>query len=215
MNFDLTSRPWAEASFAMAAERVMSSYEELVQEPMRPTLRSAGQSFFLTSSANLEIGVARSGVKGPLMWGSSSDRFYNESKHQVLRGETGTYDVDHLVVIGALVRLEVVLKGLRVVRDIRALRRVQVVDHARVEGEKRGRCADFGTHVADCAHARGGEGFYARAEVFDDCARAAFDGEDSGDFKDDIWFFLPGESYGVVWRSVRQAFREMYDKRGR
>lgn len=53
----------------------MSSYDELVQEPMRPTLISSGQLFFLASAASLEMGVARSGVKGPLMWGSSSERF--------------------------------------------------------------------------------------------------------------------------------------------
>ena len=76
VNLLLTSSPCAVASLAMDAERDMSSYEELVQEPMSATLSSWGQLFFFTSSANLEIGVARSGVKGPLMWGSSSDKFY-------------------------------------------------------------------------------------------------------------------------------------------
>jgi len=52
----------------------MSSYDELVHDPIRPTESLAGQSFFLTASANLERGVARSGVYGPLMWGSSSER---------------------------------------------------------------------------------------------------------------------------------------------
>lgn len=46
-----------------------------MQEPISPTFRSAGQPFFSTASLNFETGVARSGVKGPLMWGSSSDRF--------------------------------------------------------------------------------------------------------------------------------------------
>ena len=38
-----------------------------MQEPMRPTRSSSGQLFFLTSAANLERGVAKSGVKGPLI----------------------------------------------------------------------------------------------------------------------------------------------------
>ena len=50
-----------------AQARDISSYEELVQDPIKPTLSSCGQSFFLTSSANLEIGVPKSGVNGPLM----------------------------------------------------------------------------------------------------------------------------------------------------
>ncbi len=64
---DFALRPWAAASLAIEADRDMSSYDEFVHEPMRPTLSSAGQECFLTSEANLEIGVARSGVKGPLM----------------------------------------------------------------------------------------------------------------------------------------------------
>ena len=64
---DLRSMPWSAACLAMLAERVMSSYEELVHEPMSATLSSSGQPFLTTSSLNLERGVARSGVKGPLM----------------------------------------------------------------------------------------------------------------------------------------------------
>jgi hypothetical protein len=45
----------------------MSSYDELVQEPISPTLISSGQLFFFASDASLETGVARSGVNGPLM----------------------------------------------------------------------------------------------------------------------------------------------------
>jgi hypothetical protein len=74
VNMDLALRPWLEASRAMDAARDMSSYEEFVHEPMSATLRSVGQSFLITSSLNLDTGVARSGVNGPLMWGSSSFR---------------------------------------------------------------------------------------------------------------------------------------------
>lgn len=82
MNLLLVWRPCWAASLTIAAERLMSSYEELVQEPMRATLSSAGQLFFSTSCLNLEMGVARSGVKGPLMWGSSSERFCVMPEHQ-------------------------------------------------------------------------------------------------------------------------------------
>ena len=75
VNLLLTCKPWSAASWAMEADRDMSSYDELVQEPMRETLSSCGQLFFLTSAANLDNGVARSGVNGPLIWGSSSERF--------------------------------------------------------------------------------------------------------------------------------------------
>ena len=75
VNADLALRPCEAASSAIAADRLMSSYDELVHDPMRPTLSSAGQECFLTSEANLEIGVARSGVKGPLICGSRVSRF--------------------------------------------------------------------------------------------------------------------------------------------
>ena len=45
-----------------------------MQEPMRPTLISTGQSFFLATSPSLEMGFARSGVNGPLTWGSRVER---------------------------------------------------------------------------------------------------------------------------------------------
>ncbi len=76
---DWAFRPWSSASRAMEAARDMSSYDELVQDPIRPTLSSSGQPLVLTASLNLEMGVARSGVKGPLMWGSSSERLISMS----------------------------------------------------------------------------------------------------------------------------------------
>lgn len=58
----------------MLAHLPISSYDEFVHEPMRPTLISLGQLFFLAASPNLEIGWAKSGVKGPLTWGSKVDK---------------------------------------------------------------------------------------------------------------------------------------------
>ena len=62
VNLALKSRPWSSASWVIEADRLMSSYDELVQEPMRPTLSSSGQPSDLTFAANLLMGVAKSGV---------------------------------------------------------------------------------------------------------------------------------------------------------
>jgi hypothetical protein len=40
VNLLLVERPWDKASLAMAAERDMSSYDELVHDPIRATLSS-------------------------------------------------------------------------------------------------------------------------------------------------------------------------------
>ena len=74
MNSDLALRPFAAASLAIDAERSRSSYDELVHDPMSPTESVSGNLFSLTAVANWESGQALSGVKGPLMWGSSSDK---------------------------------------------------------------------------------------------------------------------------------------------
>lgn len=71
----LNLSPALRACSVRAAERVMSSYDELVQEPMRPALSLSGQPFsarvFLNSGPT---GWAQSGVKGPLTCGLSSER---------------------------------------------------------------------------------------------------------------------------------------------
>ncbi|MCY1233308.1 hypothetical protein D9M72_458460 [compost metagenome] len=59
---------------ANEAAREISSYEEFVQEPIKPTWICNGQLFFSASSLILEIGVAKSGVKGPFKCGSNSER---------------------------------------------------------------------------------------------------------------------------------------------
>ena len=53
----------------------MSSYELFVQDPISPAENSSFHPFFLMKAPNFDIGVARSGVKGPLMVGSMSERF--------------------------------------------------------------------------------------------------------------------------------------------
>ena len=59
---------------ATEAARCMSSYDELVQLPIRPAFSCVGQPFLRRASANDESGCARSGVKGPLTCGSRVER---------------------------------------------------------------------------------------------------------------------------------------------
>lgn len=93
-----------------------------------------------------------------------------------------------MVVLGALVSLEVVLEALRVVGDVRTLGRVQVVDHAMVEGEQRRRSTNLSTHVANRSHTRAGERLDAGASVLDDGTGTALYREDAGNLEDDIYF---------------------------
>lgn len=74
-------RPRFIAWWTIEGERDMSSWELLVQEPIRPTVRSDGQPAEATSSLNSERGCAKSGVKGPLMCGSNLERLI--SKHSL------------------------------------------------------------------------------------------------------------------------------------
>ena len=46
----------------------------MVHEPISPAPSSDGQPFFFKAPANSDSGCARSGVKGPLICGSSVDR---------------------------------------------------------------------------------------------------------------------------------------------
>ena len=46
-----------------------------MQDPIKPAEISSFQPWDLTNSPNFDIGVAKSGVKGPLIVGSSSERF--------------------------------------------------------------------------------------------------------------------------------------------
>ena len=63
--------PLFTAWLAIETDLEISSYEELVQDPIKPTCILVGQFSFSASSFILDIGVALSGVKGPLRCGSS------------------------------------------------------------------------------------------------------------------------------------------------
>src|SRR5690349_8404203 len=67
-------RFFEEIWLATLTAREISSYDELVHEPRRPTETFNGHSFLIASSFSFEIGVARSGLNGPFTCGSSSER---------------------------------------------------------------------------------------------------------------------------------------------
>jgi hypothetical protein len=78
----------------------------LVHDPIRAEERVVGYLFSLRKVGNLDRGVARSGVNGPLRWGSSSERFFAGQLSWLLLSSGLTYDLDDLVVLGALVRFK-------------------------------------------------------------------------------------------------------------
>ena len=70
----LARRPWPTAWRAIDAARVMSSYDELVHEPMSAEEISVGTPFSRAHAPTSLTSCARSGVSGPLMSGSSVER---------------------------------------------------------------------------------------------------------------------------------------------
>ena len=67
VNSDFATSLLDKASFTTDAALERSSYDEFVHEPISPTSTSTGQLFLTASSFIREMGVARSGVKGPLI----------------------------------------------------------------------------------------------------------------------------------------------------
>jgi len=60
--------------------------------------------------------------------------------------------VDRLVVLGAPVCRQVMLEGLSVVSDVGTVGSLEIIGHAVVEGEQRGRGTDLSAHVTNCSH---------------------------------------------------------------
>ena len=52
----------------------MSSYDEFVQDPINALEILTGYSLSFASFFNPEIGLAKSGVCGPTIWGSNSSK---------------------------------------------------------------------------------------------------------------------------------------------
>lgn len=103
-----------------------------------------------------------------------------------VRLELGQVDLDQLVVLSTLVLAEVLGIGAGEFTNGLTLSDLQVVVHAVVEGEKRGRSTDFSTHVTDGSHTGGRKRVDTRTVVFDDSASTTLDSEETSDLEDDI-----------------------------
>jgi hypothetical protein len=66
----------------------ISSYELFVHEPIRLADRSSFHPDSLTKLPNFDRGVAKSGVKGPLIVGSSFDKFWAVQSQLLVRAVT-------------------------------------------------------------------------------------------------------------------------------
>lgn len=98
-----------------------------------------------------------------------------------------TYDLNDTVVVGTLIRLQVVLEALGILGDLTALGGVQIVGHAAVEGEHRRSSTDFSTHVADRSHASARERLDTRTGVLNDSTSSTLDRENTSNLEDNIW----------------------------
>ena len=90
----------------------MSSYELLVQDPMSPAENSSFQPCSSINDPNLDSGVARSGVKGPLIVGSSSDRSWEKVNRISFfwPSITNTDNVDDLIIFSTFIRTQEVVQ---------------------------------------------------------------------------------------------------------
>ena len=79
-------KPAAVACFTRSSARAMSWYELFVQLPISPADTVSGQLFYLTAFAKTDSGVDRSGVKGPLIWGSNSERLISTTRSYLASG---------------------------------------------------------------------------------------------------------------------------------
>ena len=123
-----------------------------MQEPIRAADNSSFQPCSFTNVPNLDNGVARSGVNGPLMVGSSSERFcYAEVLSMMLKKchERRAHDFNDLVVFGTFVgsKIPVCCGFVCSMSDGRASRSLEVCAHARGIRESRSRSANLSTHV--------------------------------------------------------------------
>jgi hypothetical protein len=98
-----------------------------------------------------------------------------------------SYNIDNLIVFGALICAQVVREPLSIFGNIRALGRVQIARHTSVEWEERSCRANLCTHIADSSHTSRGEAFYTRTFVFDNGTSATFYRKNTSNLEDDIY----------------------------
>mmetsp|Transcript_36260 Transcript_36260/g.102163 ORF Transcript_36260/g.102163 Transcript_36260/m.102163 type:complete len:601 (-) Transcript_36260:497-2299(-) len=100
--------------------------------------------------------------------------------------ELAQVDLDHLVVLRALIGHQVGGKGVREVSDAGAAGGLEVVLHPLVVREHGGGGPDLRAHVADGPGAGAGDGVRPRAEVLDDGPRTPLHCENAGHLEDDV-----------------------------
>src|SRR5690554_807977 len=81
---------FSKACSTIDTARDISSYDELVQDPINPHSILIGQSFSATTAFILETGVPLSGVNGPLICGSNSDKLISINWSKYFSGSAYT-----------------------------------------------------------------------------------------------------------------------------
>ena len=134
----------------------ISSYELFVQEPIRLAEILSSQPFSCTNDANLDKGVARSGVKGPLIVGSMLDKScWREMARQKKNKDECTHDLNQFIVLGTSIGTQEPFSSgfISGASDWTPSRRVEISLHTRRVREGGCRCAHFRPHVGDCRKA--------------------------------------------------------------
>lgn len=96
-------------------------------------------------------------------------------------------DFDPLVVLTTLIRLEVVVELLGVLRNGRTVGGLEVSAHSVVEGEKRGSGANLSSHVTDSSHTGTRERLDTGTVVLNDSTSTALDSENTRNLEDNIY----------------------------
>lgn len=119
------------------------------------------------------------------------------------------HNLDSLVVLAVLVRLEVVVEFLSIFGNVGSVGSLEVTAHSLVVREERGGSTDFGTHVANGGHTRAREVLDTWTVVLNDGTGTTFDSKDTSDLEDDIWNVSSdfGCAHPLEW-SIRSSFRQ-------
>jgi hypothetical protein len=125
------------------------------------------------------------------MWGSRVERLISTTcdvKQRISKpfSKQSSRSTDLVIASTIVSRKQSLLEFVGKVSDTFAACGLQVSPHAVVVGEHGGGGSDFSTHVADGSHTSARDGVDAGAEILDNGAGAALDGEDAGQLEDDV-----------------------------
>jgi hypothetical protein len=138
-----------------------------------------------SDQTDLELSRPALLLDGLLPLGKGSGQVRGEGSVDV-RLELAQVDLDHLVVLGTLVGLELLGVSASKVTNVRTLGGRKVLVHGLVEGEDGGGGSNLSTHVADGSHSSGGQSVDTRSGVFDDRTSSTLDSEDTSQLQDDV-----------------------------